>query len=180
MTNETRACPYCGEEILALAIKCKHCKSDLGGSAIPTQQPLINPNHWADTPGSSSGERRTDSLRAPQLQQFQKWEKTRQGGRTRFVWLYGVLGWGVTCGILFGALFGWLFPVMFRGVMSSLPTPGNVPSEVSNDALASATDGTGQVILVLSMILFPIGGYIFGAWMWKMTEKKYQQALDGN
>lgn len=27
--EETKRCPYCGEEILALAIKCKHCKSDL-------------------------------------------------------------------------------------------------------------------------------------------------------
>jgi len=28
-TTETKACPYCGEEILAVAVKCKHCGSDL-------------------------------------------------------------------------------------------------------------------------------------------------------
>ncbi len=27
--RETKACPYCGEEILAVAVKCKHCGSDL-------------------------------------------------------------------------------------------------------------------------------------------------------
>lgn len=25
----TKACPYCGEQILAVAVKCKHCGSDL-------------------------------------------------------------------------------------------------------------------------------------------------------
>lgn len=33
---KTKACPYCGEEILAVAIKCKHCGSDLAGSTAAT------------------------------------------------------------------------------------------------------------------------------------------------
>jgi hypothetical protein len=28
-SNELKRCPYCGEEIKSVAIKCKHCKSDL-------------------------------------------------------------------------------------------------------------------------------------------------------
>ncbi|OGV85807.1 MAG: hypothetical protein A3K19_33705 [Lentisphaerae bacterium RIFOXYB12_FULL_65_16] len=29
MSSETKRCPFCAEEILAAALKCKHCKSDL-------------------------------------------------------------------------------------------------------------------------------------------------------
>lgn len=35
MSDATKACPYCGEEILAVAIKCKHCGSALGDSSGP-------------------------------------------------------------------------------------------------------------------------------------------------
>jgi hypothetical protein len=28
--KETKICPFCGEEILAVAIKCKHCGSNVG------------------------------------------------------------------------------------------------------------------------------------------------------
>jgi hypothetical protein len=28
--SETRACPYCGEQVLSVAIKCKHCQSAIG------------------------------------------------------------------------------------------------------------------------------------------------------
>jgi hypothetical protein len=52
----------------------------------------------------------------------------------------------------------------------------NIPPEVSNAAMASATDNIGTVIFVLSMILFPIGGYIFGSVMWKTMDKKRQHS----
>jgi len=34
--EETKICPYCGEEIKAIAIKCKHCGSMLTDSGVPT------------------------------------------------------------------------------------------------------------------------------------------------
>lgn len=31
--NKTKACPFCGEEILSVAVKCKHCGSDLNAKS---------------------------------------------------------------------------------------------------------------------------------------------------
>lgn len=36
-SSKTRPCPYCGESILAVAVKCKHCGSDLTGK---TESPV--------------------------------------------------------------------------------------------------------------------------------------------
>ena len=33
MSDETKKCPFCAEEVLAVAIKCKHCGSMLSGAA---------------------------------------------------------------------------------------------------------------------------------------------------
>lgn len=38
MAEETKRCPMCGEEILAVAVKCKHCGSDLGKATNPAQE----------------------------------------------------------------------------------------------------------------------------------------------
>jgi len=81
-------------------------------------------------------------------QQAERWARTRQKGRKRFVWVHGVLGWGlpmaITCPVLLAVFQGW----------ERLPL--NLP---------------------IALVLFPIGGYWFGAWMWRFGEQKYQQAL---
>ncbi|MGH6814307.1 MAG: hypothetical protein ACREC6_01235 [Hyphomicrobiaceae bacterium] len=73
-----------------------------------------------------------------------RWEATRQQGRRRFILVYGVLGWGVPTGILF-SLASWFFDPNLN-VMVAAP---------------------------LAMIVFPIGGILWGRWMWHVGERAY-------
>jgi hypothetical protein len=38
--SDTKACPYCGEQILAVAVKCKHCGSALEGTSAAMKRQL--------------------------------------------------------------------------------------------------------------------------------------------
>ena len=60
-----------------------------------------------------------------------------------FIIKRGVLGWGITTAILFSLLM----------------------SFVKQDATFLGT-------LATAIILFPIGGYFWGLWMWHMKKKK--------
>jgi hypothetical protein len=78
--------------------------------------------------------------------QREKWSKTRKKGRTRFIWLYGVVGWGVVTGVL------WAAAMAFQGL-------GHLP-----------------LLLPLALIVFPIGGFFFGRKMWTTFEDQFQEA----
>ncbi len=73
--------------------------------------------------------------------QQERWERMRQLGRSRYIWRHGVLGWGVTVAIAWSLSMAWM-------------------------------DGWDQlpILLPLALVLFPIGGYFFGAFMWRVLD----------
>jgi hypothetical protein len=77
--------------------------------------------------------------------QAEKWAKTRQMGRNRFVWTFGVALWGLTTGVW------WSVAMAFDKGWNELP-----------------------MFLILGLIGFPIGGYFFGQWMWKTSERNFR------
>lgn len=81
--------------------------------------------------------------------QFEKWTETRKMGRSRFIWLYGVLGWGLIAGV------PWSVLMAFQQGWERLP-----------------------YLFIAGITGFPIGGYFFAALIWKISEKKYTQAQE--
>ena len=78
-------------------------------------------------------------------QQFIKsWAKTRSIGRTKYIWLYGVVAFGVPAGIVAAFVAAW-----------------GKPAEELYSTMR------------INLIMFPIGGYWYGAHMWKTWEAKY-------
>jgi hypothetical protein len=81
-------------------------------------------------------------------QQLDNWAEIRQKGRTRYVWLNGVLCWGLPTGVLWAV------------AMAAMEGWNRLP-----------------LLLAFAIIGFPIGGFFFGWWNWKMAEGRYQQTL---
>jgi hypothetical protein len=52
-TKQSKACPFCGEQILAVATKCKHCGEFLNGN---TKSPSHTDQEWNLTPVSVTAE----------------------------------------------------------------------------------------------------------------------------
>jgi hypothetical protein len=81
------------------------------------------------------------------LEQMARWETTRQMGRRWFIWRWGVLAFGLPWGIVMALLFG------FAGAASHPPALWIGP--------------------VISGLLSPLAGYLFGATMWSRCETQY-------
>jgi hypothetical protein len=79
--------------------------------------------------------------------QLASWAKTRQKGRTRYIWLYGVAGWGLATGVF------WAVAMAAWQGWDRLP-----------------------LLLPLALVAFPIGGFFFGRRMWNVFEEQFQQA----
>ncbi|RJE90251.1 hypothetical protein D3P07_08575 [Paenibacillus sp. 1011MAR3C5] len=82
---------------------------------------------------------------------WDKWELTRAKGKKNYVLWNGVLGWGIPTGILFTALSTYI----------------NHKEFVFNQDFYQT--------LFLSLVLFSLGGVVFGLWTWSWTEKLYRK-----
>lgn len=82
--------------------------------------------------------------------QYARWGKTRRKGRRYYVFLYGVLGWGLTFGFVNIFLYSFLFKL-----------------------------GFWEHFLVYLLLLFfsLVGGYAFGCITWRIGESMYCRYL---
>ncbi len=81
-------------------------------------------------------------------QQAQRWERTREAGKGKFILYYGVLGWGLIAGLLFSII------------------------DLALHAESFSWDG-----VMINLIIFPLGGIWMGHWLWKKAERGYEQHL---
>ena len=83
--------------------------------------------------------------------EMRRWSRTRDRGRRYFLWVHGVLGWGVPVAVCWSIAMAW-----GKGWERFLQ------------------------LIMLAMIGFPIGGYFWGALVWRNMEKKYQASVSGD
>ena len=76
-----------------------------------------------------------------------KWANIRAKGRSRFIFINGMIFWGIPTGL-------------FWSVFMLLTTKNQNPF----------------FLFTLALILFPLGGIGWGAWVWHMSEKRYNAA----
>ena len=76
-------------------------------------------------------------------EQLARWAITRQKGKARFILVSGALGWGLTTGTLYSLLM-WL-----------------------------VMDANLKFLLPISLILFPVGGLLWGWCVWSFSERAF-------
>lgn len=81
--------------------------------------------------------------------QITRWKRTRERGRKRYVLHTGVFWWGGFMTVSMSAIQYWMNPETF-GVVRNLGT---------------------------NLLIYSIGGLIFGVWTWATSEKAYSKHL---
>ncbi len=76
----------------------------------------------------------------------EKWEKTRSIGFLKFIVIHGAVSWGLLSG-----LFYFLITRLFQPATPVLKN------------------------LIISLVIFPVGGLFWGMMMWYMGEKRYKK-----
>lgn len=79
------------------------------------------------------------------------WAKLRTQGQRRFIWLSGVVIWGIGTALTWATLITWWEN---RFVWTRFPW-----------------ERWGQLV-VPALVLFPLGGYWWGRWMWKTIDRR--------
>jgi hypothetical protein len=80
--------------------------------------------------------------------QVERWAATRAKGRQRYIWAYWVFAWGLGVGV------AWPFAMAAIQGWDRLP-----------------------ILMPISLVGFPIGGFFAGAWVWKKAEAEYSKAM---
>jgi hypothetical protein len=81
--------------------------------------------------------------------QAAKWASIRRRGRRRYIFLSGVLRWGVGIAVPTTIVAGWLgAPAPFLGR------------------------------LAIALVVYPLIGIGYGAWMWSFNERRYSEWID--
>jgi hypothetical protein len=97
-------------------------------------------------------ERRVAPLSPDKEQQRrQAWLQIKAKGKKRYVWRTGVMGWGLP-------VFAIFTPLML--------ILGPRTHQLSNAEIAGTT--------IISLLIWIVGGYLFGLSMWKTLDKRYR------
>lgn len=86
-----------------------------------------------------------------------RWEEARARGRSRFVWINGVLMFG---GFMFLIMF--LMKLLFDGTF--FPEDGLEPA----------------VAIPVNLVVWALAGYAWGAWMWWIMDRSYTRSQRNN
>jgi hypothetical protein len=111
-------------------------------------RPFFREDFTMDSDPKLSGSPTDSSLIASEVpREWRKWADIRARGSRRFIFLAGVLGWGLPVAILWAAL---------------------------TSRMASVEEFV--TFLIPAIVLFPIGGYVWGLLMWKWMELRFARA----
>lgn len=85
------------------------------------------------------------------MNKWKKWEVIRERGKLNYLLVNGALAWGVPIGILFTAIMSYW----------------NHGGIEFNEELYRT--------LLISIVIFSLGGMLYGQWVWNVMEKEYRK-----
>lgn len=86
-----------------------------------------------------------------ECEKYKKWEITRRKGKKRFMIINGALAWGIPTAVLWILGMSYMNPEFSTLFMS-----------------------------IVALIVFPIGGLLWGKFMWEWTEKAYGKHMQSS